>query len=45
MEHHRGHLAGELVVDTFQGPGACLVLALYTGMCWAGVDRAESLLL
>ncbi len=35
---------GELVVDAYQGPVACLVLARHTGVCWAGVDRAESLL-
>jgi L-methionine (R)-S-oxide reductase len=34
---------GELVVDAYQGPVACLVLAAHTGVCWAAVDRRESL--
>lgn len=34
---------GELVVDAFQGPVACLVLAPHTGVCWAAIDRRESL--
>lgn len=33
----------ELVVDVYQGPVACLVLAKHTGVCWAAIDRAESL--
>jgi GAF domain-containing protein len=33
---------GELVVDAYQGPPACLVLARHTGVCWAGVDRGET---
>jgi GAF domain-containing protein len=36
---------GQLVVDAYQGPVACLVLAPHTGVCWAGVDRAESLVI
>ncbi len=35
---------GDLVVDAYQGPVACLVLARHTGVCWAGVDRHESVL-
>ncbi len=34
---------GELVVDVYQGPVACLVLAAHTGVCWAAIDRRESL--
>jgi GAF domain-containing protein len=33
---------GDLVVDAYQGPVACLVLAAHTGVCWAGIDRAET---
>lgn len=33
---------GDLVVDAYQGPVACLVLARHTGVCWAGIDRAET---
>lgn len=32
---------GELVVDVYQGPVACLVLAPHRGVCWAGIDRGE----
>jgi len=35
---------GELVVDAYQGPAACLVLAKHTGVCWAGIDRNETVL-
>ena len=35
---------GELVVDAYQGPVACLVLERHTGVCWAGIDRRESVL-
>ncbi len=35
---------GELVVDAYQGPVACLVLAPHTGVCWAAIDRRESVL-
>lgn len=34
---------GELVVDVYQGPVACLTLAAHTGVCWAAIDRRESL--
>jgi len=34
----------DLVVDAYQGPVACLVLARHTGVCWAGIDRAETVL-
>jgi len=33
---------GELVVDAYQGPAACLVLEAHTGVCWAAVDRRET---
>lgn len=33
---------GELVVDAYQGPVACLVLAHHTGVCWAALDRRET---
>jgi GAF domain-containing protein len=35
---------GELVVDAYQGPVACQVLEAHTGVCWAGVDRRETIL-
>ncbi len=35
---------GELVVDTYQGPVACLVLERHVGVCWAGIDRAETVI-
>ena len=34
---------GELVVDAYQGPVACLVLPAHQGVCWAAMDRRESL--
>jgi GAF domain-containing protein len=34
---------GELVVDAYQGPAACPVLAKHTGVCWAGIDRNETI--
>lgn len=34
---------GELVVDAYQGPVACLVLARHTGVCWAALDRRETM--
>jgi L-methionine (R)-S-oxide reductase len=38
-------LRGEdLVVETYQGPVACLVLERHMGVCWAGIDRNETLL-
>jgi GAF domain-containing protein len=33
---------GRLVVDVYQGPLACLVLADHQGVCWAAIDRKES---
>ena len=35
---------GDLVVDAYQGPVACLVLERHVGVCWAGIDRAETVL-
>jgi GAF domain-containing protein len=35
---------GQLIVDAYQGPVACLVLGARTGVCWAAVDRRESVL-
>ncbi len=34
----------ELLVDVYQGPLACLRLAPHTGVCWAAIDRRESLI-
>ena len=33
---------GELTVGPYQGPLACLVLARHAGVCWAGIDRGET---
>ena len=33
----------DLVVEAYQGPVACLVLERHMGVCWAGVDRDETL--
>jgi L-methionine (R)-S-oxide reductase len=35
---------GELVVDAYQGPLACLVLEPHRGVCWAGIDRRATVL-
>ena len=35
---------GELVVDAYQGHVACLVLEQHVGVCWAAIDRRESVL-
>jgi len=35
---------GDLVVEAYQGPVACLVLERHTGVCWAGIDRGETIL-
>jgi len=32
---------GELTVGPYQGSLACLVLPAHQGVCWAGVDRGE----
>lgn len=33
---------GRLVVDAYQGPVACLVLADHEGVCWAGIDNGKT---
>jgi len=33
---------GELVVDAYQGPVACLVLERHVGVCWAAIDGDET---
>ncbi len=33
---------GALTVGPYQGPLACLVLPPHTGVCWAGIDRGEA---
>jgi L-methionine (R)-S-oxide reductase len=33
---------GELIVGPYQGPLACLKLTAHTGVCWAGIDSGES---
>ena len=33
---------GELVVDAYQGPVACLVLERHVGVCWAALDSNET---
>ncbi|TKG90183.1 GAF domain-containing protein [Puteibacter caeruleilacunae] len=33
---------GELIVGNYQGPVACMVLAKDTGVCWAAVNAAET---
>lgn len=35
---------GELTVGPYQGPLACLVLPPHTGVCWAGIDRGETVI-
>lgn len=35
---------GDLIVGPYQGPIACLLLERHTGVCWAGVDRGEPVL-
>lgn len=34
----------DLVVGPYQGPLACLVLARHTGVCWASIDRKETVI-
>ena len=34
---------GELIVGPYQGPVACQLLAKDTGVCWAGINRAETI--
>ena len=35
---------GELTVGPYQGALACQVLARHTGVCWAGLDRGETVI-
>jgi L-methionine (R)-S-oxide reductase len=35
---------GELTVGPYQGSLACLVLAPHTGVCWAAIDRGETVI-
>jgi GAF domain-containing protein len=35
---------GDLLVGPYQGPIACMELERHAGVCWAGIDRAESVL-
>jgi len=34
---------GELVVDAYQGPVACLVLEQHVGVCWGAIDTNQTL--
>ena len=35
---------GDLIVGPYQGPIACMRLERHKGVCWAGVDRGEPVL-
>jgi L-methionine (R)-S-oxide reductase len=35
---------GELAVGPYQGSLACLVLPAHGGVCWAGIDRGETVI-
>jgi L-methionine (R)-S-oxide reductase len=35
---------GALTIGLYQGPLACLVLPDHEGVCWAGIDRGETVL-
>jgi GAF domain-containing protein len=35
---------GDLLVGPYQGPIACMELERHVGVCWAGIDRAEPVL-
>jgi GAF domain-containing protein len=35
---------GELIVGPYQGPLACIKLEKHKGVCWAGIDRKETVL-
>jgi len=34
----------DLIVGPYQGPLACMVLERHAGVCWAAIDRGESIL-
>ena len=35
---------GELIVKSYQGPVACQALEKNTGVCWAGINRGETII-
>lgn len=35
---------GELLVDVYQGPVACIRLAPHAGVCWAAIDQARTII-
>ena len=35
--------SGDLVVHSYQGPLACQVLERHKGVCWAAIDRGETI--
>lgn len=35
--------SGDLIVKNYQGPLACQVLAKHQGVCWAGIDQAQTI--
>jgi GAF domain-containing protein len=35
---------GELIVGPYQGPVACILLKKDTGVCWAGINRKETVI-
>jgi GAF domain-containing protein len=35
---------GELLVGPYQGPLACLLLPAHAGVCWAGIDEGEAVI-
>jgi GAF domain-containing protein len=37
-------IEGKLTVQTYQGPVACLVLKKDTGVCWATINKKESII-
>jgi len=36
---------GKLIVGPYQGSLACLLLKEHTGVCWAGIDKKEALVI
>jgi GAF domain-containing protein len=34
---------GELIVGPYQGPVACILLKKNTGVCWAGINEAKTI--
>ena len=35
---------GDLIVKTYKGPLACQVLQRHTGVCWAAIDQAKTII-